>query len=163
MLHFLLEGFNNYLQSRIRDISLKTLQSVKNHLKLIRRRKIKQKREFYYFQKGDIFTTCFKVECSKSWIILIHFNLKGGWLEILPVSLHHWSKECTLPFICKYLVNLEFHLNNRNTTKRCEICSCSKLTIKTPEGHQWRRSAIFIVNFRTFFLVFLLLLLTLNK
>ena len=34
---------------------------------------------------------------------------------------------------------------NRNTRTRCEICS--KLTIKTPEQHQWRRSFVFIVNF----------------
>ena len=35
--------------------------------------------------------------------------------------------------------------NNRNTTKRGEICS--KLTIKTPERHQRRRSGVFIVIF----------------
>ena len=34
-----------------------------------------------------------------------------------------------------------FIVNNRNTRKRCEICS--KLTIKTPQ----RRSTVFIVNF----------------
>ena len=36
-------------------------------------------------------------------------------------------------------------VNNRNTRTRCEICS--KLTIKTPERRQWRRSGVFIVNF----------------
>ena len=40
-----------------------------------------------------------------------------------------------------YLVKV----NNRNTRARCEICS--KLTIKTPERCQWRRSGVFIVNF----------------
>ena len=35
--------------------------------------------------------------------------------------------------------------NNRNTRLRCEICS--KLTIKSPERHQWRCSGVFIVNF----------------
>ena len=40
-----------------------------------------------------------------------------------------------------YLLNV----NNRNTRTRCEICS--KLTIKTPERRQWRRSGVFIVNF----------------
>ena len=34
--------------------------------------------------------------------------------------------------------------NKRNTRKRCE--ACSKLTIKTPERHQWRRSGVFIVK-----------------
>ena len=51
-----------------------------------------------------------------------------------------------------------FKVNNRNTRKRCEICS--KLTMKTPE----RRFGVFSVNFKHishFFLV--LLLLTLNK
>ena len=36
-------------------------------------------------------------------------------------------------------------VNNRNTRTRCEICS--KLTTKTLEGRQWRRSGVFIVNF----------------
>ena len=34
-----------------------------------------------------------------------------------------------------------FKVNNRNIRKRCEICS--KLTIKTPEIRQWRRSGVF--------------------
>ena len=38
-----------------------------------------------------------------------------------------------------------FKVNNKNTRTRCEICS--KLTIKTPERCQWRRSGVFIVNF----------------
>ena len=38
-----------------------------------------------------------------------------------------------------------FKVNNRNTRAKCEICS--KLAIKIPEGRQWRRSGIFIVNF----------------
>ena len=41
--------------------------------------------------------------------------------------------------------NYMFKVNNRNTRTRCEICS--KLTIKTPERWQWRRSGVFIVNF----------------
>ena len=52
-------------------------------------------------------------------------------------------------------------VNNRNTRKRCEICS--NLTIKTPERLQWRRSGVFIVNFEHIVhLVQLFLLLTLN-
>ena len=38
-----------------------------------------------------------------------------------------------------------FKVNNRNTIKRCEICS--KLTTKIPERRHRRRSGIFIVNF----------------
>ena len=55
-----------------------------------------------------------------------------------------------------------FKVNNRNTRKSGEIFS--KLTIKTPEWRQWRRSALFIFNFEHishFFLVSRLL--TLKK
>ena len=51
-----------------------------------------------------------------------------------------------------------FKVNNRNTRKRCEICS--KITIKIPERRQWLRSGIFIANFEHILhiaLVFLLL------
>ena len=51
--------------------------------------------------------------------------------------------------------------NNRNTRTRREICS--KLTIKTPERRQWRRSGVFIVNFKhVSHIVLVFLLLTLN-
>ena len=36
-------------------------------------------------------------------------------------------------------------VNNINIKTWCEICS--KLTIKTPERHQWCRFGVFIVNF----------------
>ena len=55
-----------------------------------------------------------------------------------------------------------FRVNNRNTSKKCEIRS--NLTIKTPERRQWCCTGVFIVNFEYIshlFLVFLLL--TLNK
>ena len=45
-----------------------------------------------------------------------------------------------------------FKVNKRNTTKMCEIRS--KLTIKTPEWHQWHRSGVFIVNFESIFTAF---------
>ena len=55
-----------------------------------------------------------------------------------------------------------FKVNNRNTRTRCEICS--KLTIKTPERRQWRRSGFFIVNFEhILLLVLVFLLLTLSR
>ena len=41
--------------------------------------------------------------------------------------------------------NYMFKVNNRNTRKRCEICS--KLTIKIPEQRHWPRFRVFIVNF----------------
>ena len=56
---------------------------------------------------------------------------------------------------------LLFKVNNRKTSTRREICS--KLTIKTPERRQWRRSSVFIVNFEHIsHLVPMFLLLTLN-
>ena len=58
--------------------------------------------------------------------------------------------------------NYIFKVNNRNTRARCEICS--KLTIKTPECRQWRRSCVFIGNFEYILHLFLvLLLLTFSK
>ena len=50
-----------------------------------------------------------------------------------------------------------FKVNNRNTRKRCEICS--KLTTKTLEWRQWRRSGVFMVNFEHFSYIFLVFLL----
>ena len=55
-----------------------------------------------------------------------------------------------------------FKVNNKNTRKRCEICS--KLIIKTEEWRQWHHSDIIIVNFEHiphFPIMFLLL--TSNK
>ena len=55
-----------------------------------------------------------------------------------------------------------FKVNNKNTRKRCEICS--KLTIKTPERRHWGGSGVFTVNFEHISHLFLeYLLLTLNK
>ena len=52
-------------------------------------------------------------------------------------------------------------VNTRNTRPRCEICS--KLTIKTPERHHWRRSGDLIANFEHIsHLALMFLLLTLN-
>ena len=47
-----------------------------------------------------------------------------------------------------YQLALTCLIHNRNTAKRCEICS--KLTIKAPERRQWCRSGVFIVTFEHF-------------
>ena len=59
--------------------------------------------------------------------------------------------------------NYMFKLNNRNTGTKCE--TCSKKTLKTPEGHPWRRSSgIFIVKFEHISqLVLVFLLFTLSR
>ena len=66
---------------------------------------------------------------------------------------------------CKimFLLNMYlFKVTNTNTKKRCEICS--KLTIKTLERSQWRRSGVFIINFEHIPRLFLVcFLLNLNK
>ena len=51
-----------------------------------------------------------------------------------------------------------FIFNNKNSTRRCEICL--KLTIKTPERRYWLRSGVYIATFEHIsypFPVFLLL------
>ena len=62
-------------------------------------------------------------------------------------------------FISNFPANINlFRVNNRNSRKRCEICS--KLKIKTLERRQSRRSGAFIVNSEHIshhFLLFLLL------
>ena len=69
-----------------------------------------------------------------------------------------------IQFIMAYLITFGiyiFTVNNRNTRKRCAVCS--KLTIMTPEQRHWRRSGVFIINFEHIshlFLVFLLLTLS---
>ena len=69
--------------------------------------------------------------------------------------------------ISKYLNNCPaniylFKVNNKNLWKRCEICP--KLSRKTPELRQWRRSGVFIVNFAQISYLFLeFLLLTMSR
>ena len=48
----------------------------------------------------------------------------------------------SLPFYLYPASNYHLKVNDRT---RCEICS--KITLKTPELRQWRRSGVFIVNF----------------
>ena len=52
-------------------------------------------------------------------------------------------------------------VSNKNSRTMCEICP--KLTIKTPERHQWHGLGVFIFNFEYIsHLVLVFLLLTLN-
>ena len=77
---------------------------------------------------------------------------------ISEIKVLEWEKLKNIP-VGIYLLKV----NNGNTNTRCEICS--KLTIKTPERHHWRRSGDFIVNFEHLLishLVLMFLLLTLN-
>ena len=71
---------------------------------------------------------------------------------------------CYNPFKVYPLLSMRypFKVINRNTKKRCGICS--EFTIKISERHQWRRFGVFVINFDHIW-HFLLesLLLTLNR
>ena len=83
-------------------------------------------------------------------VVLILFSYDDKLTEIVYI-LQNATAPCHNIFFVKschraiqagiYLVKV----NNRNTRTRCEICS--EFTIKTPERRQWRRSAVFLVNF----------------
>ena len=103
--------------------------------------------EIYYINTTTAFNyfrqtiTIDRLEINKSFLYQFYFYRCHSFNQAIPANI--------------YL----FKVNNRNTRKRCEICS--KLTIKTPER---RRFGVFFANFEHishFFLVFLLL--TLNK
>ena len=65
--------------------------------------------------------------------------------------------------ISRYQANIYLlKVNSRNALKKCKICS--KLTIRTQERRQWRRSGLFIVIFEHISHLFLMfLLITLSK
>ena len=56
-----------------------------------------------------------------------------------------WNDNYKMVVITINLANIYLlKVNKKNTRTRCKICS--KLTIKTPERRQRRRSGVFIVN-----------------
>ena len=62
-------------------------------------------------------------------------------------------------FVFKFPKNIYlFKVNNRNTRKRCKICS--KLMLKTPKRRHWHCSSVFIDNFEHLSHLFLVLLLS---
>ena len=80
---------------------------------------------------------------NSSSFLICSFSDKVNQIAKLQIANYHCNMTCN-SFIgfTQYPANIHlFKVNNRNTRKRCEICS--KLTIKTPE----RRSGVFIVNF----------------
>ena len=91
-------------------------------------------------------------------------NILWIFLEILfyrtPINGSFWTPD---PLSKIHLAgNNMFKVNNRNTRTRYEICS--KLTTKTLERRQWRRSGVVIVNFEHIsHLGLVILLLTLSK
>ena len=67
----------------------------------------------------------------------------GRLLTLKPIIYHIWQwKRCmTYHSSRNYPANIYlFKVHNRNTRERCGICL--KLTIKTPERRQWRRSGV---------------------
>ena len=88
-------------------------------------------------------------KCSKSFLLLRLFctvSTKLKWLR------NFFFLNSTLPYSwIEHKLVIHFpagiyllKVSNRHTRKRCEICS--KLTIKTSERCQWRRSGVFIVD-----------------
>ena len=73
-----------------------------------------------------------------------YFNAFPYFAKLLQKTKVLISKWLTL-FIFRFIISqlTLFKVNNRNIRKRYEICS--KLTIKTPERAQIRRSGVFIV------------------
>ena len=73
-------------------------------------------------------------------VIVTHtISLASPEVESMKKNLY----ECSSNF--PYPSGNMFKVNNRNTSKRCEICS--KLIIKSPERRHWRLSGVFIINF----------------
>ena len=73
-----------------------------------------------------------------------------------PCSNSFLGRENSIP-----IDNYMFKVNNRNTRTSCEMCL--KFIIKPPARHHWRRSGVFIMNFKHISpLALVFLLLTLN-
>ena len=93
-------------------------------------------------------------------------RLRSGTFEISFCFRLHWGPHnihcSTHPIYIPVGIYL-LEVRNRNTRKRCEICS--KLTIRTPKRRHWLPSGVFIVNFEHishFLLVFLFLTLSME-
>ena len=82
-----------------------------------------------------------------SWKIM-QIMRQGNWFQISFCFLKKLYKQVLRPYPANIYL---FKASNRNTRKRCEICS--KLTLKTPERRYWL--LLLTLNiFHTFFLVF---------
>ena len=81
----------------------------------------------------------------------------------------HTADQISIDSISKTRVNQSFQASPQPVIKLVikilEQCvKCSKLTIKTPDRHHWRRSGVVIVNFENIsHLVLVFLLLTLRR
>ena len=82
--------------------------------------------------------------------IMIHIYVSFLFLYISLFSYFYFIPNLRIPKIIYLVLTLSItfpsgiyllKVNNGNTRTRCEICS--KLTIKTPEQRQWRRSRVF--------------------
>ena len=105
----------------------------------------------FEFRRGFVFS-------SKFWYIFL-YSLWMFWVVGIPKQFHIVISHNCNPYVFDiYLLKV----NNRNSRTTCEIFS--KLTVKTPERHQWWRSFVFVFNLKPIlyhFLVFILL--TLSK
>ena len=105
---------------------------------------------FYFFVSVNFLSSSGFKETFKYYLqIIFNRNLKGA-QTVRFLHVHLIYIRCIYYFLMFLLDNLLFRwsadylfpaniylfkVNNRNTRKRCEICS--KLTIKTPERRHW--------------------------
>ena len=94
--------------------------------------------------------------CTFWSMINLEYNIIKLWClaRILSVSnpSQMFNKVLNTTRICRdspYKYNGSYLLKVNSGNNRAAMCEiCSKLTIKTPERRQWRRSKVFIVNFQ---------------
>ena len=95
-------------------------------------------------QKKDCAFYSWKIKvliCSRFGII----QYTGQWTLVLPIWSIFEKLESSKKFSITQPAFTCSKLAIETLEQRCEICS--KLTIKTPKRSQWRRFAVFIVNF----------------
>ena len=101
----------------------------------------------------------FKMKCYKNRFLLYLLS----YLKLHIISRRYCHNRCVwLNWKLDQTSICLFNVDNGDTRTMCQICS--KLTIMSPERHQWCRSGVFIVKLeQTSHIDMLLQLLTLNK
>ena len=100
-------------------------------------------------EKGIKYVQCWKgrYQNKVTDVVLVSLLLNLNMFHFFSYYFHHFLEFPRTLCVClQFRINIYlFKVNNRNIRKRWE--TRSKLTIKTPERGQWRRSGVFIVNF----------------
>ena len=104
----------------------------------------KRRSDVFIANFGHYFASFFSFSCVDFVQVHVHWVGDGDW--IFP---NYWLRGLvTCPYKGKVEVNTAniylFKVKNRNTRKRCEVCS--KLTVKIPKRRHWRRSGILLLT-----------------